>query len=55
MKSLFETSAYNEIMERLEVLTPESKGQWGKMTVGQMIWHCQYPLKVAVKNANNLI
>ncbi len=25
----------------------------GKMTVGQMVWHCQYPLKLAIENKEN--
>lgn len=50
MKSLFETEAYEEIMERLNTLNPESQRQWGKMSIGQMAWHCQFPLKIAVKN-----
>jgi len=50
MKSLFEAEAYQEIMDRINTLTPESQRKWGKMSVGQMAWHCQFPLKIAVKN-----
>ncbi len=53
MKSLFEESAYKEILSRLDQLTEDSQRQWGKMSVGQMAWHCQVPLKVAVKNKPN--
>jgi len=50
MKSLFETTAYQEIMDRLNTLDAHSTPLWGKMTVGQMVWHCQIPLKVAIAN-----
>lgn len=53
MKSLFEESAYRELHERINQLSPNSKGSWGKMSVGQMVWHCQIPLKIAVKNKPN--
>ena len=53
MKSLFEKSAYNELLNRLDQLNEHSQRQWGKMSVGQMAWHCQVPLKVAVKNKPN--
>lgn len=50
MKSLFETETYREVKERIGRLKSTSTGQWGKMSVGQMVWHCQIPLKVAIKN-----
>lgn len=50
MKSLFEKDAYAEICQRLEQLGPDSTPQWGRMTAGQMVWHCQIPLKVAIEN-----
>jgi uncharacterized protein DUF1569 len=50
MKSIFEEEVYDEIITRVNKLAQDSKGQWGKMNVGQMVWHCQIPLKVAVKN-----
>lgn len=53
MKSLFTDEAYQEIVERMGKLNASSKRQWGKMTVGQMTWHCQYPLKLAIENKEN--
>jgi hypothetical protein len=50
MKSLFETEAYQEILARIDRLGETSERQWGKMTVGQMVWHCQIPLKLGIKN-----
>ena len=48
MKSLFDTHAYEEIKGRLAQLNANSKRQWGKMTAGQMAFHCQFPLKLAL-------
>ncbi|MGB3151103.1 MAG: DUF1569 domain-containing protein [Maribacter sp.] len=53
MKSLLNTDTHKEIRARLEKLSEHSERQWGKMTVGQMCWHCQYPLKLAIKNKEN--
>ncbi len=50
MKSVFETDAYKEITERIKALHKNSKGQWGKMSVGQMVWHCQVPIRLANEN-----
>ncbi|WP_088341518.1 DUF1569 domain-containing protein [Robiginitalea sediminis] len=50
MKNLFEPTACEEILQRLEKLDAGSQPQWGRMTAGQMVWHCQIPLKVAIEN-----
>lgn len=50
MKSLFDIEAYQEIKERIEALSSQSTPAWGKMNVGQMVTHCQFPLKVALSN-----
>jgi hypothetical protein len=50
MKSLFDTQAYEEILERLHKLDKDLQPQWGKMSAGQMVWHCQIPLKLAIEN-----
>jgi hypothetical protein len=47
MKSLFNISDNKEIISRINSLTPETKGGWGKMNVSQMLTHAQTPLKVA--------
>lgn len=41
MQSLFDVTAYNNIKERINKLTPQSQAQWGKMDVAQMLTHCQ--------------
>lgn len=50
MKSLFDHEAHTEILERIHKLNASSEPSWGKMTVGQMLWHCQYPLKSGIEN-----
>ncbi|GAA0873547.1 hypothetical protein GCM10009117_26940 [Gangjinia marincola] len=49
MKSLFEENTYAEITSRLNQLDESSERQWGKMTVSQMLHHCQLPLALALK------
>jgi hypothetical protein len=40
MKTILEQSTRNEIINRIHSLTENSRGQWGKMNVLQMIKHC---------------
>ena len=40
MKNIFNKADGNEILERIEKLTPETKALWGKMNVSQMMAHC---------------
>ena len=39
MKSIFNTTANQEIINRINSLTPESQALWGKMSVDQMLKH----------------
>ena len=48
VKNLFDTSIKEDIISRINKLTPLSQRQWGKMDVSQMLAHCQMPLGVAV-------
>ena len=50
MKSIFDEKTYQEVLTRLEKLNPDSERQWGKMSVAQMLWHCQMPIRLAIKN-----
>ncbi|MGF1558729.1 MAG: DUF1569 domain-containing protein [Flavobacteriaceae bacterium] len=52
MKSIFEEASYKEILGRLDQLHENSARKWGKMTVGQMVWHCQFPFIIGIKNKN---
>lgn len=47
MESLFNAQGNQNIINRINQLQPTSLSQWGKMTVSQMLEHCQAPLKVA--------
>ncbi|MDW5287785.1 DUF1569 domain-containing protein [Formosa sp. PL04] len=49
MNSLFETNSSNSILERLNALDDNTKSEWGKMDVSQMLKHCQGPLNIALK------
>jgi len=50
MKSLFDQESYDELKTRVDKLAPDTQRLWGKMSVAQMLWHCQFPLKLAIKN-----
>lgn len=47
MESIFDPKGNQHIIDRIETLTPIKLSQWGKMTVSQMLLHCQMPIKVA--------
>jgi len=47
MKSLFEKNTLQEIIQRLDKLTPNAERQWGKMDAAQMMAHCSAALEVA--------
>ena len=40
MKNIFDKSITEEVINRINSLTPESESGWGKMTVAQMLSHC---------------
>jgi hypothetical protein len=47
MNNLFKEADVNNILSRLNKLTPQSERKWGLMTVDQMLAHCVAALKVA--------
>jgi hypothetical protein len=47
MKNLFDKPAFDEIVERINKLSPGSQRQWGKMNVDQMLAHCVISLQAA--------
>lgn len=49
MHSLFTTDGQVDFLQRIHALSPDSQPIWGKMTVGQMLAHCQEPLKIAFR------
>ncbi len=40
MKNIFDKTTTDEVIKRINKLTPETKRKWGKMTVAQMLSHC---------------
>jgi hypothetical protein len=48
IKNLFDTAVKQEIINRLNTLSPQSQRQWGKMDVAQMLAHLQVPIGVAL-------
>ena len=48
VKDLFDPSVKQEIIARINKLTPATQRQWGKMDVAQMLAHCQVPMGVAI-------
>lgn len=46
MQNLFDNSTYHEIINRMNQLQASSERRWGKMTVAQMLAHCQEAFKV---------
>ena len=47
VKNLFDPAVKQDIINRINQLTPQSQALWGKMNVAQMLAHCQMPLGVA--------
>ena len=45
MPSLFDATAKQSILSRLETLSPGSARQWGKMNASQMLAHCSAALE----------
>ncbi len=48
VKNLFDPQVKQDIINRINKLTPESQRQWGKMDVAQMLAHVQVPMGVAL-------
>ena len=48
IKNLFDPAVKQEIIDRINNLSPDSQRQWGKMDVAQMMAHVQLPIGVAL-------
>ena len=48
MITLFQKEAVNEIVNRINKLSPNTQRQWGKMSVDQMLAHCSIGLETAI-------
>src|SRR4030095_15908013 len=47
IKDLFDPTVKQEIIDRINKLTSQTRGQWGKMNVSQMLAHVQMPIHIA--------
>lgn len=47
VKNLFDNAVKQEMIDRINKLTPQSQPQWGKMNVAQMLAHVQLPIGIA--------
>ena len=50
MKSVFERNSVDEILNRIDKLNPDTKAQWGKMSVSQMLAHCNVTYEMIYDN-----
>ena len=50
MKSVFNPADVAELTDRINKLTPETKPLWGKMSVGQMLAHCNVAYEMVYTN-----
>ncbi|UZO80973.1 DUF1569 domain-containing protein [Aquimarina sp. ERC-38] len=53
METLFDTTTKDTIQNRLANLHSGSQAKWGKMSVGQMLFHCQLPLEIATSDKHS--
>ena len=44
---MFDPAVKQDIIDRINLLTPGTQPKWGKMNVAQMVAHCQKPIGVA--------
>jgi len=47
MKDIFDPAVTAELVNRIDLLTPETQGLWGKMSVDQMLAHCNVAYEMA--------
>lgn len=50
MKNIFDKNENQDMLSRINLLTPNTKALWGKMTVDQMLSHCIAPIDVGLGN-----
>lgn len=48
VKNMFDPLVKQDIISRINKLTPQSSARWGKMNVAQMLAHCSLPLEVVM-------
>ena len=50
MQSLFDVSTYNEMVKRVNALSPSHIPRWGKMNPAQMLAHCRESFRVPLSD-----
>ena len=50
MKNFFEQNVKEEVLNRIDRLTPESRAQWGRMNVNQALRHLTMAMEVPTGN-----
>lgn len=50
LPNIFTTEVTNEVMQRIEKLSPTSQAHWGKMNVSQMLAHCNVTYEMMYEN-----
>jgi hypothetical protein len=50
LPNIFSKTVANQVIERINKLTPDTKGNWGKMSVDQMLAHCNITYEMAFDN-----
>ena len=48
MPLIHDTDVRAQLRQRVESLSPHAQRQWGKMSVDQMLWHCNLALEMAL-------
>jgi hypothetical protein len=48
MAYLHDNGTRTQFEQRIRSLTPTARGRWGKMTVDQMLWHCNRALQLSL-------
>lgn len=48
MRLLHDPAVRAAVQSRVERLSPDATPRWGKMSVGQMVWHCNQVLRTAL-------
>lgn len=52
MKNIFDQSVSNEVVARINTLTPTTPANWGKMNVSQMLAHCNVTYELVYDNTH---
>jgi hypothetical protein len=52
MKTVFQAETVNELIARIEKLTPQTPALWGKMNAAQMLAHCNVSYEMAFENTH---